>query len=130
MIAENTGWVSYLIHDRDGAFVPLDGVLRTEGAEFVKTPPQSPMRNAYAERFVRETRVTLDSLILLGEPHFRHVLRQIEYHHNQHGPHQGLGNGIPLGFEYPDQPAPLATVRCDVALGGLLNHYYTKKMVA
>jgi hypothetical protein len=28
-----------------------------------------------------------------------------------------LGKVVPLGFEYPDQPAPLATVRCDAALG-------------
>jgi transposase InsO family protein len=88
------------------------------------------MCNAYAERFVRETRETLDNLILLGEQHFRHVLRQIEQHHNQHRPHQGLGNGIPLGFEYPDQPAPSATVRCDAALGGLLNHYYVESLAA
>jgi putative transposase len=130
MIAENTGQPSYLIHDRDGAFIPLDGVLRTEGVEVIKTPPQSPMCNAYAERFVRETRETLDNLILLGEQHFRHVLRQIEQHHNQHRPHQGLGNGIPLGFEYPDHPAPLGTVRCDAALGGLLNHYYAERVAA
>ena len=130
VIGENTGRPSYLIHDRDGAFVPLDRVLRTEGIKVIKTPPQSPMCNAYAERFVRETRETLDNLILLGEPHFRHVLRQIEYHHNQHRPHQGLGNCIPLGVEYPEQPAPLATVGCDAALGGLLNHYYAENVAA
>ena len=52
VIAENSSRVSYLIHDRDGAFLPLDGVLRTEGVVVIKTPPQSPMCNAYAERFV------------------------------------------------------------------------------
>ena len=125
-----TGQLSYLIHDRDGAFLPLDGVLSTEGVAVIKTPPQSPMCNAYAEWFVRETRETLDNLILLGEKHFRHVLKQIEHHHNRHRPHQGLGNGIPLGFEYPEQPAPLVTVRCDAALGGLLNHYYVERAAA
>ncbi|MGA2139547.1 MAG: integrase core domain-containing protein [Verrucomicrobiia bacterium] len=130
VVAENTGQPSYLIHDRDGAFRPLDEVLRSTGIKVIKTPPQSPMCNAYAERFVRETRETLDNLILLGEQHFRHVLRQIEQHHNQHRPHQGLDNVVPLGFEYPDQPAPLATVRCDAALGGLLNHYYAQRVAA
>ena len=38
------------------------------------------MCNAYAERFVHETRKTVDNLILMGEQHFRHVLRQIEHH--------------------------------------------------
>jgi putative transposase len=130
VIAENPYQPAYLIHDRDGAFLPLDGVLRTEGVAVIKTPPQSPMCNAYAERFVRESRETLDNLILLGEQHFRHILRQIEHHHNQHRPHQGLGNRIPLGFEYPDRPVPLAAVRCDGTLGGLLNHYYAERMAA
>jgi transposase InsO family protein len=108
VIAENTTQPAYLIHDRDGAFLPLDGVLRTEGVAVIKTPPQSPMCNAYAERFVRESRETLDDLILPGEQHFRHVLRQIEHHDNQHRPHQDLGNRIPMGFEYPDRPAPFS----------------------
>jgi hypothetical protein len=47
-------------------FHPLDWVLRTTGIEIVKTPLQLPMYNAYVERFVRETRETLDNLILLG----------------------------------------------------------------
>ena len=88
------------------------------------------MSNAYAERFVRETRETLDPLILLGEGHFRHVLKNIEHHHNQQRPHQGLNNVVPLGFEYPDQPVPAGTVRCDAALGGLLNHYYAERTAA
>jgi putative transposase len=130
VIAENSAQPSYLIHDRDSAFRPLDEVLRSAGIKVIKTPPQSPMCNAYAERFVRETRETLDNLILLGEQHFRYVLSQIQHHHNRQRPHQGLDNVVPLGFEYPDQPAPLATVRCDAALGGLLNHYYVEHMAA
>jgi hypothetical protein len=31
---------------------------------------------------------------------------------------------------FADQPAPLATVRCDAALGGLLNHYYAQRVAA
>jgi len=110
VIAENAGQPSYLIHDRDGAFLPLDEMLRPAGIKVVQTPPHSPMCNAYAERFVRETRETLDNLILLGERHFRHVLKRIEHHHNRQRPHQGLDNVVPLGFEYPDHPAPLGTV--------------------
>jgi hypothetical protein len=63
--------------------------------EVVKTPPQSPTCNAYAERFVRETRETLDSLILPGEQHFHHVLKRIEHHHNQQRPPPGLDNAVP-----------------------------------
>jgi hypothetical protein len=27
-------------------------------------------------------------------------------------------------YEYPDKPAPPEKIKCDSALGGLLNHYY------
>jgi hypothetical protein len=58
-------------------FLPLDAVLRPTGITVIQTPPQSPMSNAYAERFVRETRETLDQPILFGEGHLRHVLKKI-----------------------------------------------------
>jgi putative transposase len=130
VIAEDTDRPSYLIHDRDGAFLPLDGVLRAEGVKVIKTPPQTPTCNAYAERFVRETRETLDNLILLGGEHFHYVLKQIEHHHNRQRPHQGLDNVVLLGFKYPDHPAPSGTVRCDASLCGLLNHYYAERAAA
>ena len=88
------------------------------------------MCNAYAKRFVRETRETLDQLILLGEGHLRHVLKKIEHHHNRQRPHQGLNNVVPLGFEYPGRPGPAETVRSDTALDGLLNHYYAESVAA
>jgi transposase InsO family protein len=133
LAAENSAQPSYLIHDRDGAFCPLDEVLRSTGVKVITTTPQSPMCNAYAERFVRETRETretLDNLILLGGEHFHHVLKRIEHHHNRQRPHQGLGNLIPNGCVYPAEPARLETVRCEASLGGLLNHYYAEKLAA
>ncbi len=85
------------------------------------------MCNAYAERFVREARETLDNIIPLGERHFGHVLKCIEKHHNFQRPHQGIDNVIPLDFEYPKEPAAIEDVRCESLLGGLLNHYHVKK---
>jgi len=130
LVAANLRQPSSLIQDCDGAFFPLDQVLRPAGIKTIKTPVQSPMCNAYAERFVRETRETLDQLILLGEAHWRHVLQKIEHPHNRQRPHQGLDNVIPLDSDYPHQPALSETVRCDAALGGLLNHYYADKAAA
>ena len=75
-----------------------------------RTPPQLPMCSAFAERFVRETRETLDRLIPLGEGRLRHVLKKTERHHNQQRPHQGLKNVVPLDFKYPDQPVPAGRV--------------------
>jgi integrase-like protein len=117
----------YLIHDRDTSFMSLDGVLKTDQLRILKTPPHSPLCNAHAERHVREIRETLDNLILLGEPHLRRALRAIQCHHNAQRPHQGIGNVIPLGFDYPAEPASLGEIQCAEALGGLLNHYSVKK---
>ena len=88
------------------------------------------MFNAFAERFVREARETLDNMILLGERHFRHALKCIEHHHNNERPHQGIDNVIPLSFDYPDKPVSPKRIRCKSSLGGLLNHYYIDKKAA
>jgi hypothetical protein len=113
----------YLVHDRDCTFAALDHVLKAERLTILKTPPHAPLCNAYAEGHVREIRKTLDQLILLGESHLRRALHSIENHHNAQRPHQGLGNVIPLDFDYPPQPASLLEVQCHQRLGGLLNHY-------
>ncbi len=116
----------YIIHDRDGCFLPFDYVIKSEDIRIVKTPPHAPMCNAFAERFVREARETLNNIIPLGERHFNHVLKCIERHHNKERPHQGIDNLIPVDFDYPDKPADPDEVCCESSLGGLLNHYYKK----
>jgi hypothetical protein len=96
---------------------------------FGKDNPQqcAPLGNAHAERHVREMRETLDDLLLLGEAHLRRTLAVIEDYHNARRPHQGIGNVIPLGFDYPAAPALEAEIQCEGALGGLLNHYSIEK---
>jgi hypothetical protein len=115
-----------LVHDRDTSFVALDGVLKTDALRILRTPSHSPLCNAFAERHVQEFRATLDGLILFGEPHLRRTLSVIEAYHNTRRPHQGIGNVIPLGFDYPAAPAMEADIQCEAALGGLLNHYSIK----
>ncbi len=116
----------YVIHDRDASFAGFDFVLKAQSIKIVKTPPKVPLCNAFAERFVREARQTLNQIIPLGKHHFRHVLRRIEQHHNKERPHQGIGNMIPLGFDYPERAADLVQIGCKSSLGGLLNHYFKK----
>ena len=116
----------YVIHDRDASFAGFDLIVKAQGIKIVKTPPRAPMCNAFAERFVREARKTLNQIIPLGQMHFRHALKCIELHHNKQRPHQGIGNRIPLGFDYPEAPAQVFQVGCKSSLGGLLNHYFKK----
>jgi len=127
-ISEST--CKYIIHDRDTCFYAMDTVLKAEDIEIVKIPPRTPLCNSYAERFVKESRETLDNLILFGEKHLRLVLKKIEMYHNEYRPHQGIGNTIPLKFNYPNETAPIADIECKEILRGLLNHYYVDKKAA
>ena len=113
----------YLVHDRDTCFRALDGVVNTEQRRVLKTPPHAPLCNAFAERQVREIRETLNQLILLGPSHLHHTLGPIQLYHNSRRPHQGLGNVIPLAFDYPTKLALPLEIQCEEALDGLLNHY-------
>ncbi|MBM3823497.1 MAG: transposase family protein [Verrucomicrobia bacterium] len=116
-----------LIHDRDSVFMPFDPITRADGIEVIRTPPMAPQCNAFAERHVREIRETLDSLILLGESHLRHVLKSIEAFHNHRRPHQGIANVISISFDYPDRAAEVKQVELESGLGGLLNHYRVRE---
>lgn len=120
----------YIIHDRDTCFYAMDAVLKVENIEIIKTPPKSPICNSYAERFVKEARGTLDNLVLFGSKHLIHVLKKIEKYHNEYRPHQGIGNTIPLKYNYPDEPVSMENINCKEILSGLLNHYYVDKKAA
>jgi len=111
-------------------FHSFDHVIKADGRKVIKTPIQSPKCNAFSERFVREARETLNKMIPLGERHFRHILKSIEVHHNNERPHQGIGNVIPLPYDYPNSPAEDKQIQYRASLGGLLKHYYAEKKAA
>ena len=86
------------------------------------------MCNAYAERFVREVRETLDNMILFGDNSLNRALKAIEIHHNLHRPHQGIENRVPMHEEaFARRPVKAGDVECEESLGGLLKHYYMRK---
>jgi putative transposase len=132
MMLEDTGQepAGQIIHDQDTTFVPMDTVLKSHGVRIVKTGIDAPRMNAFAERFVREARETLDNMIVFGERHLPHILQRIQRHHNLERPHQGISNAVPCGFDPPTVPARSAQVRCEESLGGLLKHYYAVSKAA
>jgi putative transposase len=125
-----------MIHDRDGILVhDLDKTLRAAGVQVVRTPFRAPDANAYAERWVRSVRrECLDHLVLLGLGSLRRAVSGYGDFHNQHRPHQGLANRVPMDVAAPQVlrlPArPTSTqhlrVECRRFLGGLLNSYSRK----
>ena len=56
-LGERAGQFRFLIRDRDTKYTTaFDEVFTSEGIEILRSPPQAPRANAYAERWVRTVR--------------------------------------------------------------------------
>jgi transposase InsO family protein len=113
----------YLIHDRDPLYTAqFTMTLAAAGVSCVKLPPKSPNLNAYAERYVRSIKSEcLDRMILFGEKHLRHVVREYVAHYHVERNHQGIDNrliGRSDGHSEEVGPIQLRT-----RLGGMLKYY-------
>jgi putative transposase len=122
-IGEHASRFKFLIRDRDSKFTTaFDGIFSGNGTRVIKTPPQSPRANSYAERFVGTLRrECLDHILILGEGHLRKVLAEFVRHYNGHRPHQSLQQ------EPPWQPGRIVDITARIerrqVLGGLINEY-------
>jgi transposase InsO family protein len=111
----------YLIHDRDPLFTTeFQDILASVGVAAVKLPPQSPNLNAYAERFVRSIKESLERLVLFGENSLRTAVREFVEHYLRERHHQGLSNRLVL----PEvgETGNKGAIRCRERLGGMLNY--------
>lgn len=111
----------FLIHDRDDKFPPsFDTVFVSEGVQVVKTPPQAPTANAYAERWVRTMREECpDQIVILNERHLRLVLKQYVDFYNRRRPHPSLQQQAPIPFEICID----GVVEKEEILGGIIHDY-------
>lgn len=114
----------FLLRDRDTKFTAaFNTVFSTAGIEVIKTPPQAPRANAFAERWVGTARrECTDRMLITGERHLAAVLATYAAHYNQHRPHRSLG-------QRPPEPRPQlaslnpAKVQRHPVLSGLINEY-------
>jgi transposase InsO family protein len=87
-----------LIRDRDAIFGrAFDARVRNLGIEQLRTSPRSPWQNGYAERWVGTLRrELLDHVVVLGERHLLHLVRQHAAYYNEDRPHIGLDGDAPV----------------------------------
>jgi putative transposase len=118
----------YLIRDRDAKFTDaFDAVFASIGIDVVKTAPQAPRMNAFAERFIRTVRVECtDRMLIVGQRHLRAVLDEFIAHYNAGRSHQGHGMGLRAPNDDPCViafPTPSERIQRRTILGGLIHEY-------
>lgn len=119
---------THLIRDRDTKFTDtFDAVFTSTGIEIVKTAPQTPRMNAFAERFVRTVRAECtDRMLIAGPHHLRVVLDEFVGHYNAGRGHQGHGMSLRAPNDDPNViafPTPNERIQRRTVLAGLINEY-------
>ena len=112
----------FLVRDRDTKFTAsFDAVMASAGIDVLRTPVQTPVANAFAERWVRTAREDcLDHLLVLSRRQLESVLGQYVRHYNRARPHRGLRLSVPEAYsEHRDDGA----VRRHDVLGGIIHEY-------
>jgi putative transposase len=109
----------HLVHDNGGPFCALDYSMF--GIKDVRTSVKAPNMNAFAERFVRSVRrECLDNFLIVAERQAVNLVFEYADYYNRLRPHQGIGQGVPQGYE----PQTWGHIRASPILGGLHHHYY------
>jgi putative transposase len=116
--------IRFLIRDGAGQFVAtFDEVFRSDATTIIRTPPRTPVANAYAERWVGTVRRELcDRTLIWNRRQLERLLHQYVEHYNTHRPHRALEQRAPDDRDVvayrPGQP-----IRRHPTCGGLINQY-------
>jgi transposase InsO family protein len=104
----------------------FDEVFTSEGIEVLRSPPQAPRSNAYAERWVHTVRrESLDRMLVYSPRHLLALLDEFIAHYNEHRPHQSLDHCPPDAADISPAVVDLACVRVrrKTILNGLISEY-------
>ena len=123
-LGERADHLRFLLRDRDAKFTAaFDTAFAAAGIEIIKSPPQAPRANAFAERWVGTARrECTDRMLIVGERHLAAVLASYTAHYNEHRPHRSLGQRPPAPRSEVTTMTP-GTVRRRPILDGLINEY-------
>jgi putative transposase len=116
--------IRFVIRDGASQFLTgFDDVFRSDDATIIRTPPYTPVANAYAERWVGTVRRELcDRTLIWNQRQFQQLLNDYVEHYNTHRPHRSLGQRAPNTADVvayrPGQP-----IRQHPTCNGLINQY-------
>ena len=126
-LGERARQFRFLIRDRDTKYTDVfDEVFTSEGIEVLRSPPQAPQANAYAERWVRTVRrECLDRILIYHPRHLGAVLGEFVTHYNEHRPHQSRDQRPPNAMDTAPAVVDLASARVHrrKILNGLISEY-------
>ena len=117
--------IRFVIRDGAGQFSgAFDEVFRSEGATIIRTPPYTPVANAYAERWVGTIRRELcDRTLIWNHQQLEQLLDEYIEHYNEHRPHRSLGQRAPNDAEVVEY-RPGRPIRRHSTCSGLINEYH------
>jgi putative transposase len=116
--------IRFLIRDGAGQFVAgFDEVFRSTGTKIIRTPPRTPVANAYAERWVGTVRrELLDHTLIWKHAQLERLLDEYIAHYNTGRPHRGLGQRAPDERDVVEY-RPGRPIRRHSRGDGLINEY-------
>jgi putative transposase len=125
VLGERIHGFRFLVRDRDTKFtVAFDAVFTDADISVLRSPPQAPKANAYAERWVSTIRrECLDRILIFTERQLTHVLAEYATHYNAHRPHRALEQRSPTKPAAVPSPPDTQVLRRTQILGGLINEY-------
>jgi len=119
--------IRFLLRDGAGQFIGgFDDLFRSEGATIIRTPPYTPVANAYAERWVVTVRRELcDRTLIWNQRQLEQLLEEYVEHYNTHRPHRPLGQRAPNATDATDvvEYRPGRPIRRHPTCSGLINQY-------
>jgi transposase InsO family protein len=117
--------IRFLIRDGAGQFVAaFDEVFRADGATIIRTPPYTPVANAYAERWIATARrELLDRTLIWNRHQLEQLLAGYVEHYNTHRPHRSLDQRAPNSRMVVEHRAG-QPIRRHPTCHGLINEYH------
>jgi putative transposase len=114
----------FLVHDGDAKFSAHFRESWKPDVRCLRTPPRSPMANAYAESFIGTLKhECLNHFVCFSPQQLDRIVSLWLAHYLTQRPHQGreIGNNV---LDANFQPQSVGEVRCKRQLGGIITHYY------